>query len=226
METLDLRGLSPFDPEEQAAYDSALERAQGGRFDNLLKRTRFYVRQQVAAQAIGRAPELDIAECGCWFGHSSLMLAETAQGFGGRFSIFDSFEGLSEFRAEDRDGSIAPPSEEDGRRVWFASDEAHVRNLLSPFPFVDIYRGWIPERFAEVADRRFSFVHLDVDLYEPTRDGLAFFWPRVAPGGAVFVDDCGYKDFPGAKRAVDEFLRREPPSFFMQLPTGGAFLLK
>ena len=31
-----------------------------------------------------------------------------------------------------------------------------------------LYRGWIPERFKEVADLRFSLVHIDVDLYRPT----------------------------------------------------------
>ena len=42
--------------------------------------------------------------------------------------------------------------------------------------FVKIYKGWIPDRFEEVKDKNFSFVHLDVDLYEPTYESLNYFF--------------------------------------------------
>jgi hypothetical protein len=31
---------------------------------------------------------------------------------------------------------------------------------------------------------------LDVDLAEPTYEGLRRFWPRLSPGGIILVDDC------------------------------------
>ena len=46
-----------------------------------------------------------------------------------------------------------------------------------------------------------SFVHLDVDLYEPTRACLDYFLPRLSPGGFVICDDYGAPTFPGAARA-------------------------
>ena len=45
-------------------------------------------------------------------------------------------------------------------------------NLMDCRDFT-LMKGWIPTRFQEVADRHFAFVHIDVDLYEPTRDSLA-----------------------------------------------------
>ena len=33
----------------------------------------------------------------------------------------------------------------------------------------------IPKRFNEVKDNKFSFVHIDLDLYEPTKESLNFF---------------------------------------------------
>ena len=41
--------------------------------------------------------------------------------------------------------------------------------------FIILLKGWIPSRFEEVKDKNFSFVHIDVDLYQPTLDSLNFF---------------------------------------------------
>jgi hypothetical protein len=224
--------LAAYDPADpiQRLYDSAMARSQDGQFDNLPKRARFYARHQVARAAIRRAPALDIAECGCWHGHSTLMFADLCQelGFSGRFSVFDSFEGLSDFQPADHLGLSMDEAETEMLKAHFVSDQAKLAALTAPYGFIDLYAGWIPSRFAEVADRRYTFVHIDVDLYEPTRDALAFFYPRLAEGGAIFFDDYGYKNFPGAQAAVDEVLAAQPkpPALFMHLPVGAAFLVK
>ncbi len=87
-----------------------------------------------------------------------------------------------------------------------------------------LHPGWIPERFADVGDQSFAFVHVDVDLYEPTRNSLEFFWPRLAPGGILSCDDYGLTQFPGARQAVDPW--RDQAAFFFELPLGGCFLVK
>jgi hypothetical protein len=38
--------------------------------------------------------------------------------------------------------------------------------------------------------------------------------------------DYGCKDFPGAKNAIDEYLRNNPLAFFLAGPAGSAFLIK
>ena len=45
--------------------------------------------------------------------------------------------------------------------------------------FTEIFSGWIPEKFHRIEDKKFQFVHLDVDLYEPTRDSLYFFFSAL-----------------------------------------------
>ena len=52
---------------------------------------------------------------------------------------------------------------------------------------------------------RFSLVHLDMDVYEPTSSALTDLWPRIVRGGIVVIDD--YNTVGGATRAIDEFLR-------------------
>ncbi len=53
---------------------------------------------------------------------------------------------------------------------------------------------------------RFKFVHLDLDLYRSTLDGLHFFYPRLVHKGMIIAHDYGNWTAPGVKRAFDEFL--------------------
>jgi len=52
------------------------------------------------------------------------------------------------------------------------------------------------------------FVHIDVDLYQPTLAALEYFYPRLAAGGIIVCDDYGSLSFPGAYKAVEEFSRK------------------
>ena len=52
---------------------------------------------------------------------------------------------------------------------------------------------------------RVALLHLDMDVYEPTRAALELLWDRLVKGGIVVVDD--YNAVGGATRAVDEFLK-------------------
>jgi len=55
--------------------------------------------------------------------------------------------------------------------------------------------------------RRIALLHLDLDVYEPTRFALDCLKDWVVPGGIIVIDD--YAIVEGATRAVDEFLRKE-----------------
>jgi len=227
---LRLEVLTAFDDNQiKRLYDASIQRSQAGRHDNLLKRLRFYVLHQLAVHAIRKFPNLNIAECGCWWGHSTQILAGIANaqpGFNGQLHVFDSFEGLSEFKQQDHSELKSTPELKEAARRNFRSDMEHVAAHLSNFPFVKIHQGWIPSRFDDVKDDRFSLATIDVDLYEPTRDSLRFFYPRLQSGGCMYFDDYGYNTYPGAKLAVQEFLQNETPAFFLELPTGAAILIK
>src|SRR5437879_4756651 len=87
------------------------------------------------------------------------------------------------------------------------------------------HKGWLPEKFQEVKDRRFSFVHIDVDLYQPTLDSLAFFYPRTTSGGIILSDDYAFITCPGQKKAMDSFFSDKPEEI-VALPTGQGFVIK
>jgi O-methyltransferase len=158
----------------------------------------------------------DAAECGVYKGASSYLICRAIKPYGKWNHLFDSFEGLS--APTDRDGTYWV-------RGALCAGESHVRENLGEFGNFTVYRGWIPERFQEVAEKGFCFVHIDVDLYEPTRDSIEFFYYRLNPGGVMLLDDYGFKTCPGAKIAADEFFANKREKIVM-LPTGQAFTVR
>ncbi|MEP7163335.1 MAG: TylF/MycF/NovP-related O-methyltransferase [Ferruginibacter sp.] len=160
----------------------------------------------------------DTVECGSYKGATSYLICQSIQQYGQSKThhIFDSFEGLSK------------PVAADGT-YWKAGDlttsEEVCRNNLSAFSFVKYYKGWIPDKFPEVKDLHFSFVHIDVDIYQPTLDSISFFYERLNKGGIMICDDYGFSNCLGAKKAMDDFFTGKPESVIM-LTTGQAFIIK
>jgi O-methyltransferase len=164
--------------------------------------------------------EGDLAECGVRQGRSTLFML-TADLGKRQYHLFDSFAGLSKPGEDDRD--------EKGRMRWDAgdltTDEALTRKHLAGHDNVHFHVGWIPQTLPAVADKTFAFVHIDVDLYEPTRYALAFFYERTKKGGMIVCDDYGSAKCPGARKAFDEFLAERPENL-IELPTGQAIVYK
>lgn len=164
----------------------------------------------------------DTVECGVFMGHGSWLILKA----GGRpdrpHLLFDSFEGISAPEEGDNhpDKSVYQ---------WKANDMAYpmesVQKKFAAFPQVEYYKGWIPTRFAEVSDREFSFVHIDVDMYQPTYDSISFFYDRLQTGGIILCDDYGAVGTPGAFRAMNEFFADKLENPVYTLP-GSGFIIK
>ena len=146
---------------------------------------------------------LNVVEVGVYRGGTSFFLCELLRklhGSHGQFYAIDTFEGHS---------AIDLPSGMEGRnspKEFEKTTVEEVSRLLSEFPFATVIKGRIQECAGRIEPDRFHFVHLDVDIYEPTRFSLNLFLPRMVPGGIVCVDDFNKKSCPGVRRAVDEVL--------------------
>jgi O-methyltransferase len=160
-----------------------------------------------------------VAECGCAKGLSSFLLCSRLRqadpAFSGAgYEIYDSFQGLSEPGVEDQgvdaDDDADAPSERDVRAGRFAAPLEVVQQALAPFPAIAFFPGWIPAAFDQETSKKYRFVHVDVDLYQPTKASFEYFWPRLQPGAAMVCDDYGW---PGAKRAVREFCEASGATF-------------
>lgn len=215
----------------RSLYDHALKVTQMERYDNFLKQCRHYSLHQMAVHALKNSNGHDVAECGCWKGHSTYIIATILKEhqFKKKFHVFDSFEGLSALQKEDKnDRRNLSPKEVSELRQSFITPLEKVKENLKEFSFIRYYPGWIPDKFSEVKASTFSFIHITVDLFQPTMDSIKFFYPLLIKGGVMVISDYGLTQFPGVSRAVNGFLQEmdQPCSFFYEIPTGGAFLIK
>jgi len=194
----------------------------------LRRRDRFRLLVRQLGRTLG-LPGL-VAECGCFRGLSSFLLCRTLRAHASSFTgagyrIFDSFQGLSAPRGEDLadDGSV-----EFGRLRHnivpghYAASLDIVRRSLKAFPGIEYFPGWIPSAFPAETESRYRFVHVDVDLYQPTLDSFEYFWPRLVPGAVVVCDDYNW---PGGRRAVEEFCARAGVAF-ERSPVNQAYFVK
>ena len=164
----------------------------------------------------------DTAECGVFKGHGSWLILNTEDKQQCVHHIFDSFEGVSEPSDVD---NIPEPNAYEWKKHDMAYPLEMVKKKLESFPNIKYYKGWIPERFDEVADRTFKFVHIDVDLYEPTLASFMFFYDRMNTGGIILCDDYACPGTPGAYKAVNEFLADRSENVVTTVP-GSGFIIK
>ena len=129
----------------------------------------------------------DMAEAGVFRGATAaLMLSASTK----RLHLFDTFEGL-------------PESENQFAKGEWKGAEAVVRANLSRWgDRVEFHPGFFPESTTGLDDLRFSFVHLDLDLYQSTRDAINWFWLRLNPDGILLSHD--YPLSEGVVRAFRE----------------------
>jgi O-methyltransferase len=163
------------------------------------------------AEVYSRLPG-DLAEVGCFQGGSTKTICEAK---GERtLHVFDTFEGLPKSSAPDR-------GIHDENQYSCSLDS--VRTYLQGYPNVHFYKGRFPETAGPVADRTFSFVHCDVDLYESTLGCLEFFYPRLMRGGVLLSHD--YSVLAGVKTAFQEFFA-DKPERPIEMPTTQCLIIK
>lgn len=163
-------------------------------------------RLKVIADAVKKTMHLNgcKAEIGAYKGGSAYLIASLSAD---PFFVCDSFEGLPEPMEKDIDDK---PRHKKGD---FISTYAEVKEFLQPFYFrTQIIKGFFPDELIhhEMYDKKYSFVHLDVDLYQPTLDCLEFFYPRMLKGGIIVTDDYKWIATPGVERAFTEFFKDKP----------------
>jgi O-methyltransferase len=157
------------------------------------------------------------AECGVYRGGSALWLCRILNETGKTLYLFDSFEGLPKSH---------PKHDPYFREGQMAATVASVKQQLSSFQHITEFReGWIPNTFIGLERKQYAFAHIDVDLYQPTLDCCAYFYPRLTPGSILLFDEYGFPSAHGEKVAVDEYFADKPEKP-IALVTGQALVLK
>jgi O-methyltransferase len=151
---------------------------------------------------IERGVQGDLAELGVYRGITARLIHHYIPER--RLHLFDTFSGFTERGAADE--LAATGSKVSDRHFADTSIEAVRRLVAARNDNVVLIPGFFPESVpASLSERKFAFVHLDADLYEPILAGLRYFYPRMDRGGIILVHD--YNAWAGARRAVDAFAK-------------------
>jgi hypothetical protein len=140
----------------------------------------------------------DMAEVGVYQGGSAKLIAEVKNEK--ELYLFDTFEGLP--KVSEKDTHF-------GTSYWKTGEFSNtslenVENYLSNYKNIYCYKGKFPETSEPIKTKKFSFVHLDVDLFQSTIDCLEFFYPKMINGGIILTHDY-HTD--GVKQAFNEFCK-------------------
>ncbi|HEY2537793.1 MAG TPA: TylF/MycF/NovP-related O-methyltransferase [Solirubrobacteraceae bacterium] len=153
----------------------------------------------------------DVVECGVADGTSLATLASLLKAHDQTRRVwgFDSWAGLPAPSGADLgDTSIAVSG------MFSQASTAKVRDELLAYGLeggeIAQTINLVPGLFSETLpgySGSIALLHVDVDLYQSYLDCLTNLWPHVVPGGIVAFDEYGEDaTWPGARRAVDEFL--------------------
>ena len=169
----------------------------------------------------------DIVEAGVWAGGQSCLMAMAQKQYSGgptrTLWLFDTFEGMP-----------APTKDDDKRSRWYYRRITNGTAKSAPGGVRECKWAYSPLHEVRhtmartgMADTSFRFVkgkvedtlrspslhlptavavlRLDTDWFESTRAELELLWPRLSPGGWLYVDD--YSAFGGSRKAVDQWLK-------------------
>lgn len=132
--------------------------------------------------------------------------------------LFDTFEGFDyrDLNVEQKVNSnyLAINNWVNDGSMEFKNTSVETVMKRLPFPnCVTIKKGFFPETFDLSNKDQYIFVNLDTDLYQPIKDGLELFYPRMVKGGIIVIHDY-YSMLFGVAKAVDEFVEKNHVSVF------------
>jgi hypothetical protein len=211
-----------------------------------------YVRRQLLKRFLARielfkiAMEIpgDIAELGVFRGFDLLTWANLLECYciGNRTKIvygFDNWlgfeslhknDGVEDKEAERYIGAYSPSQYEDELRdaiKIFDKDR-----FIPEKKRIELVKGNISSTVPEFLNAnpgiKFSLVHFDCDMYEPTISALRAIWTHLSIGGVMIFDEYAIKEWPGETAAVDEFFHDKDVDIktFSWTNSPAAFLIK
>lgn len=159
------------------------------------------------AKAALRVPG-DFVETGLFTGGSASVMIGVLASFDScnrTFYGFDSFQGFPDPSDEDHAGisNHGTRGQFIAKRSEFEANLASVGINVNDTRLIRISQGWFNDTCPTAPIETISFLRMDGDLFVSTWDALAALYPKVSPGGLIYVDDVG--SFNGCRHAVNKY---------------------
>jgi O-methyltransferase len=140
--------------------------------------------------------EGDIAECGVAFGQTTFRLDDIARSAGKKLFAFDTFSGLP------YDDSIVSEFQCKCGEMDYGKQFFDHFNSLKETSIIPV-KGLIEKTLENYSDKKFCFVWLDMDLYQPTSYAYKFFEDKIVQGGIIGFHDYKFIRCPGVEIVID-----------------------
>lgn len=191
----------------------------------------------------------DIVECGVGRGRSLITLLSLNRYYESisknkikrKIYALDSFLGFPEPTKEDNsdrnpkkgEWSTSPNNEfnysiESLNKILKKADLGNLRKNQ-----LHIVKGFFEKTTKNLKIKKISILHLDGDLYKSIKDPLENLSNKVVKGGIIVLDDFYLKknnrlkdDFPGARKALDEFLDKDKGFKLKESIRGTPYLIR
>lgn len=166
----------------------------------------------------------DFVECG--FGHGNSCNIAISGMQNGELKkrhvvVADSFKGFPKPSIEDK-------STRKTKKGEWAIPITNAEKIKESYQDMEILEGFFDQTLHNYQGT-IAILHLDCDLYNSYKCCLTTLYNKVISGGIILFDEYkGYtqfKNFPGASKAIDEFLQDKDIQFhrckYFQKPKGG-----
>lgn len=156
----------------------------------------------------------DVVECGVYRGASLRQIARTVRELAPERTIYglDSFQGFPEKGISRADTKLFRSKKRLMGKFRDANDVPQRLTRFAQYFNINLIlkHGYFEHTLPELADISIAFLHIDCDSYNGHKEVLEVLFDKLVPGGVVVLDDYKAKAWPGATRAVDEFLAGRP----------------
>lgn len=157
-------------------------------------------------QLVKQTAKLDgaLLEVGVWKGGTGALISKSAQISNIKNSVYlcDTFSGV--VKAGEKDTAYKGGEHAD-------TSAEKVEKLISKLKLKNtkILIGMFPEDTAKnVLDKKFRFCHIDVDVYQSSKDTVNWIWEKLVVGGMIVFDDYGFTGCDGVTKYVNELSKR------------------
>jgi O-methyltransferase len=140
--------------------------------------------------------------------------------------LFDTFEGFDErdYSAEEENNYSTKEKRFKAKNIHLKTSVELVMERITHKQNCIIKQGYFPETAFGINDI-FSFVSIDVNLYDPTYKGLNYFYEMLNKGGYIMVHDYNNKNYKGVKAALRKFSEEKNVSYFPLCDFGGSAVI-
>ncbi|MBV4539614.1 TylF/MycF family methyltransferase [Pseudomonas vlassakiae] len=165
-------------------------------------------------RGVRRLTSFNAVECGVFTGSSLVACAKYASESGIPLKMIglDTFAGLPPLSEQDK--LLAPEDAVYRSQTLFTeTSRAGVQALVDAAGLTDqveLMEGLFSQSLPLLEERKYHYVNIDCDLFEPHIECLEYFYPRMVRGGVIFFDDYNSVNYPMAGKAIDQFFRDKP----------------